>query len=62
MKHIKRRKTIPAAVSIDEDLYTQAIRERISTQDTNFSRYVRELIRADLKNPQQLEHQLQRAV
>lgn len=62
MKHIKPRKTIPAAVSIDEQLYAQAIRERIHTQDTNFSRYVRELIRRDLQSPRKLERELERAV
>lgn len=45
----KPRKMIAAAVSIPPDLYQKAIRERIRVQDTNFSRYVRALIREDLR-------------
>jgi hypothetical protein len=40
---------ISMAVSIDPELYRKAMRERIEVQDTNFSRYVRGLIREDLR-------------
>ena len=50
----KRRKKIrtrvTAAVSIDEDLYTQALRKAAVTSDNNFSGYVRKLIRSDINH------------
>lgn len=49
MRLMKSRKAIARAVSIDPDLYQKAMRERIAARDTNFSRYVRELIRKDLR-------------
>ncbi len=49
MRSKKSRKTIAKAVSIDPNLYQKAIKERIIVRDTNFSRYVRELIREDLR-------------
>jgi hypothetical protein len=40
--------TIAAAVSMPEPLYRQALRVADSCEEGNFSRYVRNLIRADL--------------
>ena len=45
----KPRKMIAVALSIDPELHQKAMRERIRVCDTNFSRYVRELIREDLR-------------
>jgi hypothetical protein len=46
---MRSRKATVTAVSIDPALYEKALKKRVSTQDTNFSRYVRELIREDLR-------------
>ncbi len=49
MSSRKSCKMIARAVSIDPALYQKAIKERVAVRDTNFSRYVRELIREDLR-------------
>lgn len=54
-KYRTPRRRIAAAVSIDEQLYKWALEKRVNPEDTNFSQYVRELIRADLANPRLLE-------
>lgn len=41
---------VAAAVSMPEPLYRQALRAADSCEEGNFSRYVRNLIRADLAN------------
>lgn len=41
---------IPAAVSISEPLYMDALAVAKKTAEGNFSRYVRDLIRADLQH------------
>jgi hypothetical protein len=50
MRSGKSRKVTATAVSIDPDLYEKVLKNRVRTQDTNFSRYVRELIREDLRH------------
>lgn len=47
MKFKKPKKTIAAAVRIEPELYSFAL-QRVDADDSNFSRYVRQLIRADL--------------
>jgi len=49
MRSRKSRKMLSMAVSISPDLYHKAVKERIEMRDTNFSRYVRGLIREDLR-------------
>ena len=49
MRFEKPYKANALAVSIDPELYQKVIEERIQVQDTNFSRYIRELIRKDLQ-------------
>ena len=49
MRSGKSRQATATAVSIDPALYEKALKKRILSQDTNFSRYVRELIREDLR-------------
>jgi hypothetical protein len=48
VKYRKPKKTIPAAVRIESDLYAHAMR-KAEEDDSNFSRYVRRLIKADLE-------------
>ena len=60
MKFRKRKRTIAAAVSIEPALYEKACR-KVEKHDTNFSRYVRGLIREDLDNPRDLERHLAKA-
>jgi hypothetical protein len=47
MKYRPTKKTIAAAVRIETDLYAFAM-DRVFHEDSNFSRYVRGLIRKDL--------------
>jgi hypothetical protein len=47
MKFRRPRKTIAAAVRVEPELYEFACR-KVESEDSNFSRYVRELIRRDL--------------
>jgi len=58
MKFRKPKKRIAAAVSIEQSLYDAALRERVEPDDTNFSRYVRDLIRRDLQSPGVLDKAL----
>lgn len=47
----KRRtkpRRVSAAVCMPDDLYTEVIEKRLPKFDDNFSRYVRDLVRADL--------------
>jgi len=61
MRYRKPKKRVSAAVSIDQDVYERVQRERITPCDTNFSRYVRELIRADLRSPMEMREWLTQA-
>lgn len=47
MKFRKPKKTIAAAVRIEVPLYEHAMR-KVDASDTNFSQYVRSLIRQDI--------------
>jgi hypothetical protein len=47
MKYRRPKKTIAAAVRIEIPLYQHALR-KVEGSDTNFSQYVRSLIRRDL--------------
>ncbi|MDR1190506.1 MAG: hypothetical protein LBK60_02430 [Verrucomicrobiales bacterium] len=41
------KRTLVAGVSIDRSLYREVLAKRIVGRDTNFSRYIRDLIRRD---------------
>jgi hypothetical protein len=49
MKYRPTKKTVAAAVRIETDLYAHAM-QRVYHEDSNFSRYVRGLIRRDLND------------
>jgi hypothetical protein len=61
VKFRRSKKTIAAAVRIEPELYAFAA-QRIEADDSNFSRYVRGLIRADLSRAGMLRSRVAAAV